>query len=362
MDDKLVQMLLQNGYSPRQIARDYHYSRLEVETFARELSSHRRASRRKRTWMILLPLFLIGILAYCTSQWRRDPPEMEVHRNVVKLAEAMPTQGKDHNSWFIQHEQGPRTSAEFAAEIELIRQLTARLNKSLADNSDIPEVAEIKKEFGDKLVPTIFQGGITRYVGAEGEAEKAFKPGFLEVVFFGRASFDHPIINHHLLQYAPGMGALMIAALKFEDEKWYDAMIAHEAWHARMHRAGSASATARTLSDSWIGEELMAHGIEKKVLNARTNGDYQRRLETIVSRTGGRTFRQLLLRLTPTDLQYLDTLFAPGIPEETDIRSAQYLLDLSLLWTQKHYTGEELPQRSMEAYRFLIQPQSTNVR
>ena len=139
-------------------------------------------------------------------------------------------------------------------------------------------------------------------------------------------------------------------------------MIAHEAWHAKLHREGAASATALMLTDSWVEEELQAHEVERKVLHARTSGEYGRRLDTVVSRIRAKTFSRFLVRVKPTDMISLDQLFSPGIPEETDIRSAQYLLDLGLLWAQKHFTGTKLQQKRMEIYRFLISPQSTNVR
>ena len=217
MNQKQVQILLQHGFSPRQIAKDYGYSRKEVEAFAAQLFAHRRAAWRKQVFWLLLALIVFGGGSYLVRQALREPTDLEIHSNVLKVAKAMPSQGGEANSWFIQSEQGPKTTPEFLAEITLIDKLTARLNKALAGNSDIPEVAALKDLFGVHLVPTMFQGGITRYVGTEPNMQDAFKPGMLEVVFFGRESFNHPIINRRLLHYEPGMKALMIAALKFTD-------------------------------------------------------------------------------------------------------------------------------------------------
>ena len=141
-----------------------------------------------------------------------------------------------------------------------------------------------------------------------------------------------------------------------------EVIIAHELWHAKLHREGAASSTAPSVSDIWVDEELQAHEVEAKVLDARTKGAYKKSLRDIASGISATSIKRFLLKVQPADIRKLDSLFKPGIQQETDIRAAQYFLNLTETWLGTKYTGEELRQKKIEAYRYLIDPRrSTNV-
>ncbi|MFA5990835.1 MAG: hypothetical protein WC794_01140 [Candidatus Doudnabacteria bacterium] len=364
MNTEQIGRLSKDGLTPRQIAKQLGCSRKAVEDVLAEKSSVKQARNSKRILLTLLTLVAVGVVAFGVNNLTKDLDNLEVYKNVVKVANGLATT-KVGNSWFVGDSREPRDQAGIEAEIALIERLTARVNKTLNDNSDVRWVKEQQEAFAGHLMPAIFTsmyGGTTRTISYNLNLARE-DPKRLEVVFYGHGEFNHPRINHKLLFYDPSWKSLFVAALRFSDDKWYDAILAHELFHALAHRKGEASATARFLSDEWIGEELQAHDVEAEVLNARTNGAYKQRLRSIVSRIPARSFKDLLMRVRPDDLRELDQLFAPGIPEEVDIRAAEYLLNLSEVWLDINSQGEKKSAKRVEAYRFLIDPrQSTNVR
>jgi hypothetical protein len=363
MDIERVQRLLKTGQTPRQVSKELGYSRQEVQEFAEQLSSQQRRSTIRS---ILLPLFglaAMALLAATAYYSLKEPSNAEVYGNVIKGAEGLTSPTQTGASWFLNTDQLPETEDAVKAEMSLISRLTARVNKALNDNSGIPEVKEEQDMFGGNLMSSVFTGsfgGTTRILTAGKGTFPTLKN--LEVAFYSRHSLDHPRIGHRLLFYDSNWGSLIIAALNFSDDKWYDALLAHELWHAKRHREGAASATAPMLSDIWIDEELQAHDVETKVLDARTNGAYRQRLHGIASRISARSEKHFLAKITPEDLRQLDQLFNPGIAEERNIRAAQYFINLATTWLEIKYSGEKLRQKKIGVYRLMIDPtKSTNV-
>lgn len=362
METEQVKHLLAKGQTPRQIADSLGCKRLDVEAIANELASTKHKSRIRLMIflsMALLALAGASVLVYKTF---RQPTILEVYTQIVKAADGLST-NKAGYSWFIEQESTLKKDEDINAEINLIQQLNERVNKTLADNSDIPKVKEERDEFGGHIMPSIFttfSGGTSRFLTRSATPPNDSK--MIEITFYGHYALNHRHVAHRLLFYDAGWRSLFIAALKFTDDKWYDSILAHELWHALMHRRGNPSATAPQLSDLWVTEELDAHDLEADVLNARTRGAYRQRLEAIASRISARSTAAFLLQVQPEDLRQLDQLFNPGIPEEMDIRSAGYELNLAETWLGKNYTGDDLRKKKIEAYKFLIDPrQSTNV-
>ena len=362
MNTENVRHLLKQGMTPRQIAKEYGYNRKDVEKVAAEMSSSSHSLNIKRIVIPLLVLVVGGIISLVGYSMIREPADMEVYQNIVRVSDALSTD-RSGGSWFIEQESKPETIYELATEIPLIERLTSKLEKALSDNTDVLLVKEERGMFSGHFMPTIFtssQGGATRMVGTD---DKIFKdPKHQEVIFYGHFALDHPRIKHRLLFYDSAWRAVIVGALNFTDEKWYNAILTHELWHAKMHRENNPTSIAPALSQPWIMEELQAHDIELAVLNARTGGNYMRKLREIIDRRPARSLKRFLAKLKPDDFRNLDSLFKPGIPEEVDIRAAQYALNLSHAWLKGRYKGEELQQKRMEAYSYLIDPsKSTNV-
>jgi hypothetical protein len=359
VDKEKVKQMLRDGQSPRQIAERLGYSRTQVEDLASKLQAAQKQKRKKILQLCLGIIVLAGSVYFLGNRMFREPTDMEANMSVLSIASEIKPKA-EAETWFL-YGKKPKTDQDFQEEYNLIQTLTARLNKALTNNADVPQVAELAKLFEGKLLPTIFENGLTRFVTTDVNPQEKIQAGAVEVVFFDRASFDHPIIGHRLLHFQPEYG-LIVAALKFGDDSWYDAMIAHELWHAKTFREGNPSATAPMLTDSWIKEEMDAHTIENQVLNKRTSGKYQDQINRIVSQNHARTLKDLLVQLHPEEFSKLDGLFSPAIPEEIDLRTAQYLLDVGRTWAKSNFKGEDITTKENEIYRYLITPISTNVR
>ncbi len=364
MDTERINELLAMGRTPKQIAKELGCPRKKVVAYAERVVARRRKTNFNLILTLLLALLVVGGVSRTVHNALREPKNQEVYENILKVSDALAS-APGGNSWFI--EQEAQLEQKPATEMALIEQLTARLESVLEVNAGVPEVMELKEMFGGNFYPTIFtsfQGGSSRHTikGTKEEAIRQPQASRLEVVFFGHSSFRHPMVQGRLLFYKPEWSALFIPALRFTDDKWYDAIVVHEMTHAWAHRKGLPTATAPMLSDEWITEELWAHETEEEVLNARTNGVYKQRLRAIVTRLSARSLKRLLMKIGPSDLKQLDQLFGPGLQEERDIRAAQYLLNLCEDWLDLKYKGPELGQRRIEAYRYLIDPRkSTNV-
>lgn len=350
MDQREIRKLLRQGKTPRQVADILGGSRAEVTRLAAE----GQRAIRKRVLIICLLSVVAGAALFAAYREFQDPDDGEVYRRILKAADALP-KAPASGSWLM--EQVP-SSRE--AQISLIEEMMHRLNKALTDNADVPEVQEEAVLFGGHLVPTIFTHGITMWVGKDATPFLTDQQR-LEVVFYSRGDFNHPRVGRRLFFYDPGWRAFFMAALKLSDETWYGAIIAHELWHAKRHREGATSATALSLSDLWVAEELEAHNVESKVLDARTKGAYRNQLRVIVTHRAARSIKKFLASVEASDIGELDRLFGNALPQEADTRVAHYYLDMGLLWLESRYAGEELRKKRISTYRYLVSPTSTNV-
>ena len=349
MDTEKAERLIREGRTPRQIAEILCCSRLEVLRF---IAARQRSANKKRLTAFLV-LLATGIIFFAVYYQSRDSNDREVYSRILSAADALPRSASG-NSWFM--EQAPDRPE---SQARLIEGFVNELDKILVENSDVPEVKEEMGLFGGSLVATIFVRGNSVWIGKNSNILK--DPKMLEIVFYSHDAYTHPKIWRRLFFYDPEWKSLFSAALKFNDQAWHGAIVAHELWHAKRHREGAASATAVMLSDPWVEEELEAHGVESKVLDARTQGAYRNQLRSIVARRSARNIKSFLAKVEPDDIVKLDRLFGKALTEEVDIRAAQYYLDLGLLWLESRYTGAELHSSQIQLYRFLIQPQSTGV-
>lgn len=366
MNTERAQRLLEQGETPRHVARELGCSRKEVEALARELKGKKRSVALRRFKIALVVLGVLVIAGYYFYDKYREPKPAELAVAINAAVDSLPID-PSKRLWMMEKEFD--VSKEAPAEIELIESLTARLDRALAGNVQVPQVKELKERFGGHFQPTIFSlaiGGTSRITSKGGEAstvEKMYDPRTLEVVFYPHNAYRHSRIMSRLMFYDGEWRALFIAAFQFADERWMDATFIHELWHAKLHRDGAASATAPMMSDLWIREELAAHKLEQGVLDLSTKGQYGQKLQSLATRGWAHSVRQFLARRKPADLQELDGLFQPASPEEREIRSSQYFLDLAIGWLEAHASpGENLNEKRIEAYRMLLTWHSTGVK
>lgn len=364
MNEEKIVSGLKSGKGSRQIARELGISRQEVEIVARRRIFDRQRTRHTRIKWSVVMLVIWSALVMLVYLAFREPTDLEMHTNVLRCADSLRVT-PDAAPWFIEESQPMQ---DFSKLVSVTDNLTKKLAHALDQNADIQEVAELRKMFGGKMVPAIFDArmGTSMQIGDGANAlemlEKQRDPGNLEVVFFGHQAYRHPKIRQRLLFFDPDWHSLFMGALNYTDERWFAAIVAHELWHAKLARGGVASATAPMLSDLWIKEELQAHEVERKVLNGRTGGRYDQRLGEIVAKTRARSLRHFFDRVQPAEVRSLDELFRPGLEEERGHRAAQYLFNLVWTWVAENYQGTELEAKKIEAYRLLVSPQSTGVR
>lgn len=361
MDANLVRQEIERGKTPRRIAREHGYGRVDVEDIATRLKAERRARLLRRLAVLLFAVATLITVPVILYEITREPTEMEFATKITDVADSLLT-NSSQNPWFIEKEWAPGTLPSVDM-IAMIEGLSGRLNRTLEKNAGIPEVANMRRLFGNHLFPTVFStvgSGISMsWHGGAGDLDierMRQNPNALEVVFYGHGAFTHPKVMRRLLFYDIEWRALFIAALQYADDAWFDAMIIHELHHAKMHRGGQESATAPMLSDPWVQEEVDAHELERGVLDLRTNGAYAERLREVVDRRPAQNLQGFLARITREDVAGLDGLFQPPLLEERDTRVAQYYLNLACAWLEKRHQGEELQREKMEAYRLLISP------
>lgn len=362
MDIESVERLLRQGKNPREVAQTLGYSRRKVKEIAKRMKRDKREKRLKYSAGLIGILFFLGLVGVEGYKLFRDPTAHEMNVNIVRCADGL-TISSATRSWLIEQEQLMGQGLE--EDIVLLQTLTDKLNQVLQPYTTLPEVKQLEQQFGGQMFPTIFSsfGGGTSKIVRKGKVEETrlplHDPAKIEVVFYGRFAYRHSKIRERLLFYDGEWRALILAALNYADDRMFAAILAHELWHAKKHREGAASAIAHTLTDPWVDEELEAHALETEVLSEATKRSYTRRLGEIIRKyRKSSSVRRFLATLEPADLRYLDSLFQPGLSEESDMRSAQYLLDLCMTWLAQHYQGGELHRRKREVYRMLIQPQS----
>lgn len=353
-----IRQLLSQGKTVRQIVAQTGYSRKQVERVVEDMKRQRKSSTRKLFLIVGLVVVVVAFVYALVSyhnyliQKANDPATW---RPAVRAAIDGVRRTFGSDNWLLENDSNAPEVIQ--REVEISKTYTERLEAALAANSNVPEVKILKDEFGGKFYTTVFSpsfGGTSRkiYVGSTfEEANKPAPAGSIEVCFFPRNAEKHPRMRGQLLLYDQSWRALMIGALDYPDKRWFDALAIHELWHAHMHKSGAPSATAPSLSDSWISEELQAHDLENKVLDNGTKGEYLKTVRSITSGIRGKLLGEFLQQIKTEHLIQLDKLFGKGSDREGSVRSSQYLITLTNDWLNLKYQGEELQRQQIEAYR-----------
>lgn len=353
-DNRRIEKLLASGKTVRQVADATGLPRKTIEAVAQKLHRARLALWFKRTAWALGCVALLSVAAFIYHYVTYQPTDKEMYASLFKAVDGVvhaPSQ-----PWLI--EQTSLVEKDPAAAVQFFERTTARINKALSDYAGIPEVAELKRMFGNKLFTTVFipgRGqGITRHTGTDPHPAILDNKDMLEVVFFPHSALAHPMVHNDYLSYNANWRALFVAALEFPDDTWFDAFVLHELVHGAKDRQGAISARTEFGNDLFISEELEAHAVESKVLNIATAGRYGQMTKEIAARTGGYNLRQFIARIKSQDFQMLANLFKPASTEESNLREAQFILDLTFAWFGNKYQGQELQAQKIAAYRMLV--------
>lgn len=248
----------------------------------------------------------------------------------------------------------------FGHDYAVARQLTRDVNQAFVRHQSIPEVAAIRQEFGDHLYTSFLlavdnSSAATQFLGrGREEIEKIRRDESRhEVAVYPRSVRHNRRLHGSYLAYDREWRALLMPAIDFADRGWFDALVIHEMHHGLCLKRNLPSSHAPTLSNAWISEELQAHELESRVLDEATAGRYFHRLGEIIKRSKSQSLDDFLVGLTAADVRSLDELFAPAGKLEGALRTAQYVLNLSLTWIDSR--GGRTSAAKVRAYRALIQ-------
>ncbi len=233
---------------------------------------------------------------------------------------------------------GPISNADHnQLEIRVAARVERLVREAMNNYDSLPEVRQINAAFDGKFFSSAYdpQVGGTRIVIHN--ATVAPTPQGLEIALFGQPRPGDPI-TANLLSYKQDWRAVVIGGIPWTDKTWFDALLVHELYHALAHKSGKPGATSPQLSKSWTDEEMEAHFLESRVLNAGTGGKYWRALQEIVDSkvsAGAKDVASFGDKLSWSDLEKVDALFKAGGQRETGSRVAQYTLDLFRVYLEK---------------------------
>ncbi|HYE22648.1 MAG TPA: hypothetical protein VD998_03595 [Verrucomicrobiae bacterium] len=347
IDDK-IRDRIRRGRGDRSIASELKVDRTKVVSIREDMERQKKSRRIGIIGVSIAMLVALAAIVISVQSTRPEDPKILYARAADVFQPVFIRSGPER--WLLTgHESFDPEGMQ--RQLELIQTLQTRLERSLNDNASIPAVAKLGEQFSGKMVASLFNLKVGGPVTLTRDPNQRPAPGFVSTVFYGQAARNHPVTMGQILHFKSEWGALIIAGMDY-DSRWFQALGLHELFHALMAREGQASATAQKHSDSWIEEELNAHGIERDVLDLQTQGQYKRRLLKLTE-TRASSALQFLASLNPDDVLELDKLFLPSTGQEANLRSAQYMIDLGTTWISRNLPSEEIDSAEAEFYRLI---------
>ena len=335
---------------PSRIASELGLTRKQVEEIVKET-----AAKRRRRNIVLGATLVVALGAVIFSLWysSQNSSGTNTPASIRQVADQY-LAGRAPDRWLLTSEQAE--GADFPFLINLTETMTARIRGILTKYEGILEVAQLKTAFSNAYVSFYAgqSGGTSRRI-AQGNPDLSFlrNPSQIEVVLYGRGHESAARIQNHFAKYDPEWRALILRGIAFHKD-WFDGIVGHELWHALLHRQDSVSALAPPLSDLWIGEELQAHELERKIIDRATTGQYVERLKQIVLNKKKKISLEALYdSISLEDLRSLDQIFGEPTQDEVHLRLAQYLFDMGDVWLGERYGGSELQRYRILHYRLI---------
>lgn len=269
------------------------------------------------------------------------------------------TKGKETTIFYklndYQLSQSERTRWVLPGKPEVEDKFLAELKTSLLASFDkyesIPEVTMLKNHYGQDISIGVLGKNMEdrRFLGGYSTAK-------ITVLAYPPAARGSNKIRSLIGHYHSINGLsdfIAVPGFKTEDPVWSDARFLHELYHKYQFDIKQPSSTAPAGSTLWVEEELAAHSVARKVLDAGTKGEYLKRINKIVSRESAPSLIYMLNTWNPQDLIELDGLFKPATRFEYLNRVAQYYLDVCEIWLQKKYSGDNLHANMVNVYKNL---------
>jgi hypothetical protein len=212
------------------------------------------------------------------------------------------------------------------------------IQQALVDYSNIPEVGEMRKEFGDRFA--------VRFHPRVNDSIMIIQKNDQLLTIYGKPQLDDPLLEQGYLSYTLGRRDLITPGIQWSDPRWFSAVHLHELYHAWLDR--KIGLKTNDPLDLIIDQELAATRIEGEVLNQGTGGQYRTTLEKILHTRNKGSTEKTLAAISIDDLEEIDRLFVKGSRFETNFRTAVYKIDLIRVYLEKRYRGAEL-QRKLRA-------------
>lgn len=349
-----IQQRLKSGMSVRQIADDLNIPRTEVQKQVNQLKKN----KSKRFWIYFIPaIFVIVVLililqskpqAQIDNFQQHTETEESWLRNFRSITHQIISKKTD-DRWLFEKV----TEDDIPRLVALGKYITKQIELGLEKNSSIPKVKEMKEIFAKNLYVSYFDDASGGSVQFSMETTKIPSDSDQEVVFYGKNSSTHSMIDDHPLFYDKEWRALVIGAMDWDDI-WFQAVTLHELYHAKMYRDGAPSSVSPPMSNLYIQEEVSAHNLEHEILNLQTGGKYNKIVKEILNSKKAGNQKELIEQITAEDLILLDGLFGVGRSRETGIRLTQFYFSLLNEWVDRQFKQEDRAKEKSYNYRLIV--------
>lgn len=315
----------------------------------KSLPQHRGGNRRNWWPLLLIGICIVAIVggvvfSVRTPDYHRTSPP-EVARNIHGRA-ALDSYLKYHgeDQWIIQEQHGKNVRAEIRSLEEIRNTLQSCLRRFTHALILDMRGTMMQSFYPAKLFPTWNPEDAIRSL----HPVPADRTPVVTLVFYGRSTLRHPILDPRgSFFYDFDRRAIFMPARRVTFP-WFCARGLHEVGHAYLHQVVQAeSATAPSMSDSWILEEIAMYELESAILDEWTGGRYLKAMRELVRRAASSSVTELLQRVTLEQLLALDALFPRGSHGEAQTRAGSYVFTAALMWALDH--SSEVPV--IAAYR-----------
>jgi hypothetical protein len=180
----------------------------------------------------------------------------------------------------------------------------------------------------------------------------------LKILFYGKLQMGEmkewvsgsKICFNHLLH------AVLFPA-QYPESSQQDAFVFHELKHVKQYRAwsrfGGRNPVTREandrLTDMGAGWEIEAHQTVRAVFDFKTQGEYGKRILTVMRSKRASNPTNLMLKLTSEDVRFIDQIFPPPLWWENGYRKYQYFVDLGREWINQHISEPDR-QNAMKSF------------
>lgn len=245
-------------------------------------------------------------------------------------------QEPNSEGWYLDEE--PFVLENFVLEEQLQNMFESKVQSCL--DISIPEVSALSDALKGDYFVSIYDAreGLTRSVSSdkaeEVKIQEGMKNGHLEIALYAKTALYTERLPAAFV-YHEDWPVLHVPAIEMNHE-WFCAGFVHELYHWQQHqlRKNEVLPQNETLG-AWLGEEVLAHELERKVLNALTEGKYVAALDVYVERNKAKGLSEIQKTMQVTLPFAVKSLFKKQTAVEKNISLAQIIVDASFMFVDK---------------------------